>query len=29
MGEGKGVYRVSVGRPEGKSHWKDLGVDGR
>jgi hypothetical protein len=29
MGEGKGVYRVLVRRPEGKNHWKDLGVDGR
>jgi len=22
------VYRVLVGKPEGKSHWGDLGVDG-
>ena len=29
MGEEKGVYRVLVGKPEGKSHWGDLGVDGR
>jgi hypothetical protein len=29
MGEGKGVYRVLVGKPEGKSHWRDPGVDGR
>jgi hypothetical protein len=29
MGEGRGVYRVLVGRPEGKSHWEDLGVGGR
>jgi hypothetical protein len=29
MGEGRGVYRVLIGRPEGKSHWEDLGVGGR
>jgi hypothetical protein len=29
MGEGKGVYRVLVGKPEGKNHLVDLGVDGR
>ena len=23
-----GVYRVLVGKPEGKNHWGDLGVDG-
>jgi hypothetical protein len=23
-----GVYRVLVGKPEGKSYWGDLGVDG-
>jgi len=28
MGEERGVYRVVVGKPEGKSHWGDLGVDG-
>jgi hypothetical protein len=28
MGEEKGAYRVWVGKPEGKSHWEDLGVDG-
>jgi len=28
MGEKRGVYRVLVGKPEGKSHWGDLGVDG-
>jgi hypothetical protein len=28
-GEGRDVYRVLVGRPEGKSHWEDLGVGGR
>jgi hypothetical protein len=29
MGEGRGVYRLLVGRPEGKIHWEDLGVGGR
>jgi len=28
MGEERGVYRVLVGKPEGRSHWGDLGVDG-
>ena len=28
MGDERGVYRVLVGKPEGKSHWGDLGVDG-
>jgi hypothetical protein len=28
MGEGRGAYRVSVGRPEARDHWKDLGVGG-
>jgi len=28
MGEEMGVYRVLVGKPEGKNHWGDLGVDG-
>ena len=28
MGEERGVYRVLVGKPEGKSHWGDLRVDG-
>ena len=28
MGDDRGVYRVLVGKPEGKSHWGDLGVDG-
>jgi hypothetical protein len=28
-GERRGVYRVLVGKPEGKSHWGDPGVDGR
>jgi len=29
MEEGRGAYRVVVGRPEGKSHLEDLGLDGR
>jgi hypothetical protein len=29
MGEGRGVYRVLVGRPEDKRPLEDLGVDGR
>ena len=29
MGEGRGVHRVLVEKPEGKSHWGDLDVDGR
>jgi len=29
MGEERGVYRVLVEKPEGRSHWEDLGVDGR
>ena len=28
MGEERGVYRVLVGKLEGKNHWGDLGVDG-
>ena len=28
-GRGEGVYRVLVGKPEGRNHWGDLGVDGR
>jgi hypothetical protein len=28
MGEGRGVYRVLVGRPKERDHWKDLGVSG-
>ena len=28
MGEERGVYFVLLGKPEGKSHWGDLGVDG-
>ena len=27
-GEERVVYRVLVGKPERKSHWGDLGVDG-
>jgi hypothetical protein len=29
MGEGKGVHRILVGKPEGKNHWGDPDVDGR
>jgi hypothetical protein len=29
MGEGRGVYRVLVGRPEGKNRWEDIGVGGK
>jgi len=29
MGERRGVYRVLVGKPEGKNHLGDPGVDGR
>jgi hypothetical protein len=29
IGEGKKVYTVLVGKPEGKGHLKDKGVDGR
>jgi hypothetical protein len=29
MGEGRGVYRVLVGKPEVKCHWGETGVDGR
>ena len=28
MGEESGLYRVLVGKSEGKNHWGDLGVDG-
>jgi hypothetical protein len=27
VGEESGEYRVLVGKPEGKNHWGDLGVD--
>ena len=29
MGEGRGVHRVLVGKPEGRDHWGDPDVDGR
>jgi hypothetical protein len=29
MAEGRNMYRVSVGKPEGKDHLKDHGADGR
>jgi hypothetical protein len=29
MGEGRGVYRVSVVGPKGRDHWEDIGVGGR
>ena len=29
MGEDRGVQRVLVGKPEGKSHWGDQDIDGR
>jgi hypothetical protein len=29
MGEGKGAYRILVGRPEGRNHLEDPGIDGR
>jgi hypothetical protein len=29
MGDGRNVYRVLVGNPEGKDHLKDQSVDGR
>jgi hypothetical protein len=28
MGDDRGVHRVLVGKPEGKSHWGDQDVDG-
>jgi len=28
MGKESGVYRVLVGKPEGRNHWGDLDVDG-
>jgi hypothetical protein len=28
MGEGKGVYRIVVGKPEKKNHLEDTEVDG-
>jgi len=29
MGEERDVYKVLVGKPEGRKHYGDLGVDGR
>jgi hypothetical protein len=29
MGKEKGMFRVLVGKPEGKNHWEDPGMDGR
>ena len=29
MEEGRSVYKVLVGKPEGKNHWGDQDVDGR
>jgi len=29
MGDGRGLCRVMVGKPEGKDHLEDPGVDGR
>ena len=29
MGEGRGLYTVLVGKPEGKNHLGDPGIDGR
>jgi len=29
MEESRGVYRVLVGKPEGKRHWGDPDIDGR
>jgi len=28
MGEERGVYRVLLGKPEGRCHWGDLSIDG-
>jgi hypothetical protein len=28
MGEERKVYRISVGKPEGRDHSEDQGVDG-
>jgi len=28
IGEEMGVYRVLLGKLEGRNHWGDLGVDG-
>jgi hypothetical protein len=29
IGEGRGVCRVLVGKPEGRDHMQDPGIDGR
>jgi hypothetical protein len=29
MGEGRNMYRVLVGKPEGKNHLEDQDVEGR
>jgi hypothetical protein len=29
MGEGRGAYRVLVGGPKARDHWKDVGVGRR
>jgi hypothetical protein len=29
MGERRSAYRALVGKPEGRNHLKDLGIDGR
>jgi len=29
MGDRRGAYRILVGRPEGKGHLEDLGINGR
>jgi hypothetical protein len=29
MGERRGAYRVLVGKPEGRNHLEEKGVDGR
>ena len=29
IGERRGIYRVLVGKPEGKNHLEDPGIDGR
>ena len=28
MGEQRGLYRILLGKSEGRNHWGDLGVDG-
>jgi hypothetical protein len=29
MGERRGAYRALVGKPEGRNHLEDPGIDGR